>query len=74
MALVDIVMPLYNKAETVARSIESIRQQELEDWHLIVVDDGSTDEGAQIVREIQDKRIELISQENQGPGAARNVG
>ena len=74
MALVDIVMPLYNKAATVARSIESIRHQELTDWHLIVVNDGSTDGGAQIVREIQDDRIEIISQENQGPGAARNAG
>jgi len=74
MALVDIVMPLYNKAETVARSIESIRHQTLEDWHLIVVDDGSTDGGAQIVRGIEDERIEVVSQENQGPGAARNVG
>jgi len=74
MALVDIVMPLYNKAETVARSIESIRHQELTDWHLIVVDDGSTDGGAQIVREIEDERIEVIGQENRGPGAARNVG
>ncbi|MCP4707734.1 MAG: glycosyltransferase family 2 protein [Planctomycetes bacterium] len=74
MALVDIVMPLYNKAETVARSIESIRHQTLTEWHLIVVDDGSTDGGAQIVREIDDERIEVISQKNQGPGAARNVG
>jgi len=74
MALVNIVMPLYNKAETVARSIESIRHQELEDWHLIVVDDGSTDGGGQIVGEIEDERIEIIRQENQGPGAARNVG
>jgi len=74
MALVDIVMPLYNKAETVARSIESIRHQQLEDWRLIVVDDGSTDGGGQIVRKIGDTRIVIIHQENQGPGAARNAG
>ena len=74
MARIDIVMPLYNKARCVARAIHSIRAQTMSDWHLIVVDDGSTDAGAQIVSSIKDKRIRLIRQENQGPGAARNVG
>lgn len=74
MAQVDIVMPLYNKASTVARAIRSIQHQTLKDWHLIVVDDGSTDEGPEIVSGIEDERIEMIRQENRGPGAARNVG
>jgi len=74
MAQVDIIMPLYNKAGCVERAIRSIQAQALEDWRLIVVDDGSTDTGAQIVKAIQDERITIIHQENQGPGAARNKG
>ena len=74
MATVDIVMALYNKAATVGRAVRSIQTQTYRDWRLIVVDDGSTDNGADIVRAIADERIELVRQENQGPGAARNAG
>ncbi|MBN1764436.1 MAG: glycosyltransferase family 2 protein [Sedimentisphaerales bacterium] len=74
MAQVTIVLPLYNKEEYVARAVRSIQYQSLEDWKLIVVDDGSTDSGPEIVRQIEDPRIELVRQENQGPGAARNKG
>jgi glycosyltransferase involved in cell wall biosynthesis len=74
MALIDIIMPLYNKAATVERSVRSILNQRLSDWRLIVVDDGGTDDGAERVRRFQDRRIELIHQPNQGAGAARNAG
>lgn len=74
MARVDIVMALYNKSKTVLRSIESIRRQTFTDWRLIVVDDGSMDDGPDKVRGLNDSRIELIHQENRGPGAARNNG
>ncbi len=74
MAQVDIVMALYNKSKTVLRSIESIRKQTFTDWRLIVVDDGSMDDGPDKVRRLNDSRIELIHQENRGPGAARNTG
>jgi len=74
MAEVTIVIPLYNKSSLVERAIRSIQEQTFEDWRLIVVDDGSTDDGGDIVRGIADGRIELIRQSNQGPGAARNAG
>ncbi|MBN2377770.1 MAG: glycosyltransferase family 2 protein [Sedimentisphaerales bacterium] len=74
MPHVDIVMPLYNKAETVRRAIRSIQHQSVTDWRLIVVDDGSTDQGPDIVAALDDDRITIIRQENQGPGAARNRG
>lgn len=74
MAQVDIIIPLYNKEKTVARTIRSIREQVFTNWRLIVVDDGSTDGGAEIVRSFDDPRITLLRQENRGPGAARNVG
>ena len=74
MADIDIIIPLYNKAVCVGRAIRSIQEQTYTDWRLIVVDDGSTDNGADIVRKFEDSRIELIQQPNQGPGAARNTG
>jgi len=74
MAEVDIIIPLYNKADYIRRAINSILRQSVQNWHLIVVDDGSTDSGPDIVRGIKDKRVELLQQTNQGPGAARNAG
>lgn len=74
MAQVDIVIPLYNKENTVARTIRSIQAQTVTDWRMIVVDDGSTDAGPDVVRSFDDPRITLLHQENRGPGAARNAG
>jgi glycosyltransferase involved in cell wall biosynthesis len=74
MAQIDIIMPLYNKAATVERAVLSILNQRLSDWRLIVVDDGSTDDGPNIVQGFDNARIEMIRQENRGPGAARNTG
>lgn len=74
MAKIDIIMPLYNKAAVVMRGVESIRRQTFADWQLIVVDDGSTDGSGDIVRGIADDRIEVVSQDNAGPGGARNTG
>jgi glycosyltransferase involved in cell wall biosynthesis len=74
MASVDIVIPLFNKRRFIGRSIRSILKQTFKNWRLIVVDDGSTDGSAEIVKAFKDDRIELIHQENSGPGAARNTG
>lgn len=67
-------MPLYNKGEEVRRSINSVINQEFRDLELIVVDDGSTDSGPEIVRGYRDPRIRLVSQANAGVSAARNLG
>ena len=74
MATVDVIVPLYNKEMTIERTIRSIQNQTFVDWNLIVVDDGSQDQGPQRVEQILDSRIRLIRQSNQGPGAARNAG
>ena len=71
---VSVVIPLYNKARYVLRAIESVTKQTIGADEIIVVDDGSTDNGADVVQNIPDARIRLIRQENQGPGAARNRG
>jgi glycosyltransferase involved in cell wall biosynthesis len=70
----SIVMPLYNKEAYVGRAIRSVLAQTCRDWELLVVDDGSTDRGAALVRSFGDSRIRCLSQENQGPSEARNRG
>lgn len=71
---VSIVIPLYNKAPYIERALDSIRAQTLSDFEVVVVDDGSTDDGASAVARYSDSRVRLVSQPNAGPGPARNKG
>lgn len=71
--LVSIIIPLYNKRPYVKRAIQSVQQQTLNNWELIIVDDGSTDGSVNEIPQ-NDPRIRLFQQENKGPGAARNAG
>ncbi len=71
---VSVIIPLYNKAPYVRRALDSIAAQTFADFEAIVVDDGSTDDGAAIVADYPDARFRLIPQANAGPGAARNAG
>lgn len=76
MCRVSIIVPLYNGETTIARCLDSLISQTLRDIEIIVVDDGSKDGGAGIVRQYmkEDGRIRLISQKNAGAGTARNRG
>lgn len=71
---ISVVMPLYNKVNDVGRAIQSVLKQSFTDFELIVVDDGSTDDGAEVVSSFADARISLIKQKNGGVSAARNRG
>ncbi|MCE2822973.1 MAG: glycosyltransferase family 2 protein [Saprospiraceae bacterium] len=70
----SIVIPLYNKVHSIADTVASVLSQQLSDFELIIVDDGSTDGSAQMVERIRDDRIRLIKKENSGVSSARNTG
>jgi glycosyltransferase involved in cell wall biosynthesis len=67
-------MPVYNVEKYVAESIQSVLDQTYSDFELNIVNDGSTDNTANVVRSFQDARIRLITQENKGVSVARNKG
>ncbi|MGZ5480447.1 MAG: glycosyltransferase family 2 protein [Pyrinomonadaceae bacterium] len=75
-SLVSVIMPAYNAERYIADSIKSVIDQTYENWELIVVDDGSTDKTAEIVRALaaEETRIRYVFQENQRLGKARNTG
>jgi len=73
MPLVSIVMPTFNRADTIRRAIASIQAQSVRDWELIVVDDGSIDDTAALIAGM-DPRLKIIRQENRGSAVARNTG
>lgn len=70
---VSVIVPAFNRADTILRSVNSVIAQTFQDWEAIVVDDGSTDQTAAITTGL-DPRIRVIRQENQGLSGARNTG
>ena len=70
-----MVLPTYNRAETLGRAIESVLRQTFTDFELIVVDDGSTDESSRVLAGFADPRLRVVrNPTNRGVSAARNRG
>lgn len=69
-----IVIPLFNKSPFIERAIQSVKSQKFTYWELIIVDDGSTDDGPLKVESYVSNKIHLIRQENAGVSNARNQG
>ena len=74
--LVSIIVPVWNAGETVPRMADTILDQSFENFELILVDDGSTDDTLSILREIEktDSRVRVFTKPNGGPSSARNLG
>lgn len=76
MPKVSVVMPVYNAARFLDESVNSILNQTLDDFELICVDDGSTDDSLSILNDFasKDNRVKVFSLDHQGGGNARNYG
>ena len=75
--LVSIITPMYNSKNFIKSTIKSVCMQSYQNWEMIIIDDGSTDNGVDRVKELEnyDKRIRIIVQEsNKGSAQARNTG
>lgn len=72
--MVSVVIPLYNKGPHIAKTLESVLAQTVKAQEIIVVDDGSSDDGPDIVASYGNRGVRLICQKNQGESAARNAG
>lgn len=76
MPLVSVIIPIYNQEKYLRECLDSICNQSLPNIEIICVNDGSTDKSSEILENYvkQDSRIRILSQKNQGAGAARNLG
>lgn len=70
----SIIIPLYNKEKFIYNTLKSVLNQNFKDFDVWIIDDGSTDKSAEIVKQFEDKRIRYIKNENQGVSVARNTG
>ena len=70
-----IILPTYNRAAVLPRAVSSVIAQNEQDFELIIIDDGSTDNTREWLATIDDTRIRVLhSEHNRGPSAARNIG
>lgn len=78
IAMLSVVIPLYNKEKSIVATLQSVLAQTYTDYEVIIVDDGSTDNSLQVVREriceLGTNRVRVIHQENAGVSSARNRG
>lgn len=72
--MISIVIPLYNKEQGIASTLQTVLKQTYQDFEIVIVNDGSTDHSVEEVKKVTDPRIRLIHQNNAGVSAARNRG
>lgn len=72
--MISIIIPCYNAGNYIKKAIDSAINQTYQDFEIIIIDDGSTDNSKQVISQFSDSRIKYIYQENQGVSVARNKG
>lgn len=72
--LFSIIIPTYNRAELIETTVRSVLSQSFTEFELIIVDDGSTDNTNELIKNMNDKRIKYFWKKNEERGAARNFG
>ena len=72
--MVSIVLPTYNREAWLGCAIDSVIRQSFRDWELVIVDDGSTDQSADVVRGLADSRLTYVRTDHAGVSKARNLG
>lgn len=70
----SIIIPLYNKEQTIVESIQSVLTQTRQDFEIVIVDDGSMDNSLAAAKSVEDPRIMIFQRTNHGPSSARNYG
>ncbi len=68
----SVIIPLFNKGKYISKAIESVLKQTFSDFELLVIDDGSMDDGLEKVKQFQDPRLIILEQKNAGVSLARN--
>lgn len=73
---ISVIMPVYNRAQTLPKAVRSVLSQTLREIELLCINDGSTDNTVMVLKELaqKDARIKVLSQRNAGAGPARNYG
>jgi glycosyltransferase involved in cell wall biosynthesis len=74
MPQISVIIPAYNVERTVLETIQSVQQQTFQDFEIIVINDGSTDNTLEVVQRLEDNRIKIFSYTNGGLPTARNRG
>ncbi len=74
MPLISVIIPVYNGENTISETIESVLNQTISDFELIVINDGSKDSTLDIIASIQEPRLKVFSYTNAGVAASRNRG
>lgn len=74
MPFFSVIIPLYNKSDFIIQTMEDVLHQSFDNFEIIIVNDGSTDDSLEKAQQFTDDRIRIFCQQNQGVSAARNKG
>lgn len=74
MIYFSVIIPLFNKEKFIEATLRSVLEQSFTNFEIIIINDGSTDSSAEIIKKFTNPRIRYFSKENEGVSAARNFG